>query len=210
MQRCGYFDSGQAYMMALPLEQSGMYITPEEYLAQEVESEKRYEYLDGKTYLMAGASYNHNVITGNVSALFNVGLEDAACASFSSDMRLQVKAHNLYTYPDVMVTCGEIEFATGRNDTALNPAVIVEVLSKSTQTYDRTTKFEMYRDIPSFQEYILIDQSRVYVEHYRHLETGQWVLTVYVHLDSVLVVEAIKVKLPLRRVYHKVDWVREG
>jgi hypothetical protein len=117
-----------------------------------------------------------------------------------------VQDNGLYTYPDAMVVCGSVEYAEGRNDTITNPIVIFEVLSKSTRDYDRGKKFELYRDLPSLQDYALIDQERVYLEHYHKVADGRWTLTIFNSLETTLTLTTIEVSLAVSRIYHRVDW----
>ncbi|MFN8454993.1 MAG: Uma2 family endonuclease [Anaerolineae bacterium] len=182
------------------------YYTPAEYLALEEVAETKSEYFQGEIFAMSGGSTNHNRIALNVCAMLNLAFEDKPCEVFSSDVKVLVQDNGLYTYPDAMVVCGSIEYAEGRNDTITNPIVIFEVLSKSTRDYDRGKKFELYRDLPSLQEYVLIDQERVYLEHYHKVEDGRWVLTLFNNPDTTLTLAAIGVSLAVNRIYHKVDW----
>lgn len=188
------------------LQRQPEYYTPEEYLALEEAAETKHEYFQGEIFAMSGGSTNHNRIAVSVCTILATEFEEKPCEVFSSDVKLLVQANGLYTYPDAMVVCGPVEYAEGRNDTVTNPIVIVEVLSKSTRDYDRDKKFELYRDLPSFRDYLLIDQDRVYIEHYHRLEEGRWVLTLYNNLDTSLTLTAIEVSLPVRRIYHKVEW----
>jgi Uma2 family endonuclease len=155
---------------------------------------------------MSGGSTNHNRIMVSVSMMLAAEFEGKPCEVFSSDVRLLVQANGLYTYPDAMVVCGPVEYVAGRSDTVTNPVAIIEVLSKSTRDYDRGKKFELYRDLTSLQDYVLIDQERVYIEYYHKLEDGRWVLTLFNNLDTILTLTAIGVSLAVSRIYHKVDW----
>ncbi len=186
--------------------QKATYHTPEEYLALEEKADCKSEYYQGEIFAMSGASINHNRIANNLNAVLNVAFETKPCEAFSSDMRLLVKKNGLYTYPDVMVVCGKPQFVEGRDDTITNPVVIVEVLSKSTRDYDRGAKFELYRATGSFQDYVLIDQERPYIEYFHKLEDGRWLLSEFSDLDATLTLEAIDFTIPIRRIYHKVDW----
>lgn len=184
------------------------FFTPEEYLSLEEKADHKSEYFNGEIFAMAGGSYNHNVIVSNVNAALNQFAESKPCVAFTSDMRVLVKANGLYTYPDTMLVCGQIEFAEARNDTITNPLVIVEVLSKSTRDYDRGFKFESYRLIETLQDYLLIDQERVHVEYFYKLEDGRWVLIETNLPETTLTLQAINFPLPVNRIYQKVDWFR--
>jgi len=184
------------------------FYTPEEYLALEEKADHKSEFFNGEIFAMAGGSYNHNVIAGNINAALNQFAESKPCVAFTSDMRVLVKANGLYTYPDATLVCGQVEFAEGRNDTITNPLIIVEVLSKSTRDYDRGFKFESYRLIETLQDYLLIDQERVHVEYFHKLEDGRWVLIETNLPEAELTLQTINFPLPISRIYHKVDWFR--
>jgi Uma2 family endonuclease len=180
--------------------------TPEEYLAMEEVADHRSEYYQGEIYAMAGGSYNHDVLAGNSYALLHQFARPKGCTAFTSNMRLLVEAHGLYTYPDAMLVCGKPQFALNRKDVILNPVLLVEVLSKSTQSYDRGDKFEFYRSIPTFQAYVMIDQDRIYVEYYQRLDAKRWVLTELTDADSSLTIQSLGLEIPLRQLYEQVDW----
>lgn len=191
------------------LKKQPTFYTPEEYLVLEEKADHKSEYFNGEVFAMAGGSYNHNVIAGNINAALNQFAESKPCIAFTSNMRVLVKTNGLYTYPDAMLVCGQVEFAEGRNDTLTNPLIIVEVLSKSTRDYDRGFKFESYRLIETLQDYLLIDQERVHVEYFHKLEDGRWVLIETNLPEAELTLQAINFTLPISRIYHKVDWFRE-
>lgn len=182
------------------------YYTPEEYLTLEESAEYRSEYYQGEIFAMSGGSANHNRIAGNVYMSLRERLEGKSCEAFITDMRLLVKKNGLYTYPDVMVICGQLKYVKGRTDTVTNPVLIVEVLSESTQAYDRGAKFELYRALETLQDYVLIDQARVYVEYFHKLADGRWVLTELSQIEAVLALESVGVELPLSQVYRRVEW----
>ena len=181
--------------------------TPEEYLEMERNALQKSEYYAGEVFLMAGASPNHNRIAGNVLTELNRGLRGKFCEVFGSDQRLYIKKNGLYTYADVMVVCGRIEFDNRDKDSLTNPVLIVEVLSPSTANYDRGGKFELYRDIPSFAEYALVHQDKVHVEHHLRDEQRRWLLTEYKDLAGSLLFESVGVSIPLQRIYERVDWL---
>ncbi len=182
------------------------FYTPEEYLALEEKADYKSEYFNGEIFAMAGGSYNHNVIAGNINAALNQFAGSKPCVAFTSDMRVLVKANSLYTYPDAMLVYGPVEFAEARNDTITNPLVIVEVLSNSTRDYDRGFKFESYRLIETLQDYLLIDQERVHVEYFHKLEDGRWVLIETNLPEVTLTLQAINFSVAVNRIYQKVDW----
>ena len=150
--------------------------TPQEYLSLERKSPTRNEYFRGEIFAMAGTSREHSLIAVNLTRRIGNQLEDRPCEVYASDMRVLVDATGLYTYPDVVVVCGEPEFLDREVDTLLNPTVIFEVLSESTEAYDRGVKFGHYRRIPSLREYVLVSQDRMLVERYTR-QGNDWLLS---------------------------------
>jgi Uma2 family endonuclease len=140
------------------------YYSPEEYLELESTSQERHEYIDGDIVLIVGGLPNHNRIILNIAAALNFSLKRQPYDVFAADQRLWIPRKRIYTYPDVMVVQGELQLQEGRKDTITNPTMIVEVLSESTEAYDRSGKFAAYRTLPTFQEYLLIDQYSLHVE----------------------------------------------
>ncbi len=187
-------------------EEERKFYTPAEYLTLEEEADYKSEYYQGEIFALAGASANHNRIVRNLCVALSNGLEEKPCEVFISDMRLFVEREDLYTYPDLMAICGQLEFVAGRTDTITNPFILVEVLSKSTEAYDRGKKFEFYRTIETFEEYVLIDQERVHIEYFRRVGDKQWVLMVFNDLADTLRFEAIEVDVPLERIYRQVSF----
>jgi len=177
------------------------YITPEEYLKFERESETKHEYYDGEIFAMSGASINHNLISGNIFANLHTKLKGSKCTPFASDMRVYVNENGLYTYPDISVFCGEIKLLDEKNDTALYPKVIFEILFKSTNNYDRGGKFKLYRDIKTLEEYVLVSQDLVNVEHYKKQKDGKWLLEEFKSLENEVILDSIECSLGLRDVY---------
>ncbi|MCU0325688.1 MAG: Uma2 family endonuclease [Spirosomaceae bacterium] len=151
-------------------------ISQEEYLTIERGSLEKHEYYQGEITMMAGAPRNHNRVKDNFSVEVGIFLKHKRCQHFTSDMRVHIPKDEFYTYPDLVIVCGKIEVLDNQEDTLLNPSVIVEVLSKGTADYDRAEKFERYRSIESFQEYILVDSRRIKVEVWRKNEQGLWTL----------------------------------
>lgn len=175
-------------------------VSPEDYLALERRSETRSEYLDGEIFAMTGASERHNLLAGNLYTAFRAQLRPRGCRIYVSDMRVKVSATGLYTYPDVTVVCGPPQLEGAEVDTLLNPQVIVEVLSKSTEDYDRGTKFMHYRTLPSLTEYLLVAQDRVHVEHHLRQSEG-WLLTETDSLEDVLDIPSVGARLAIAEVY---------
>ena len=180
-------------------------LTPEEYLTLERKAITKSEYRDGRMHPMSGASREHNIICGNIFVALHLQLQERTCEIYSNDMRLNVSAAGLYTYPDILVVCDEPRFEDANVDTLLNPTALFEVLSPSTEAYDRGAKFGYYRQLDSMQEYTLVSQDFMRVEHYlRHNE--QWILTEFGSLDDVVQLTSINCELPLREIYAKVEF----
>lgn len=177
------------------------YITPEEYLKFERESESKHEYYNGEIFDMSGASINHNIVSVNILSNLHRKLKGKNFIPFGSDMRVYVSQNGLYTYPDVSVFCGEIKTRDEEQDTALEPRVIFEVLSKRIHTYDRVGKFKLYRDIPALQEYVLVSQDMVYIEHYKKQGDGKWLLEEIKNLDDKIVSNSINCELEMKDIY---------
>lgn len=178
-----------------------------EYLARERLSETKHEYFAGEIFAMAGASRAHNLITANVIAALHAQLKHRPCTTYPSDMRLKVEATGLYTYPDVSVVCGEAMFDDEQQDTLLNPTLIVEVLSKSTENYDRGEKFRQYRRLTSLQEYLLVAQDTYHIEHYVRQPDNQWLLSETNEVEDAIHLPSITCSLELADVYAKVGIV---
>ena len=176
--------------------------TPEEYITQERKAHYKSEYLNGQIFAMSGASRAHSLITSNISNRLYNQLMESDCEVHSSDMRVQ-PSPIAYFYPDVVVACGEPRFADDVFDTLLNPVVIVEVLSPSTAAYDRGEKFEHYQQLTSLEDYILVSQHRVCVEHYRR-QGGQWERTEFLTPEDVLPLTSIGCEISLQNIYRRV------
>lgn len=185
-------------------------LTEDEYLVRERAAEVKSEFLDGVMYAMAGAGYNHNVINDNVVREFGTRLKGGPCRTLSRDMRVKVEATGLQTYPDALVLCGPPEFADNRTDLILNPRVLVEVLSDSTERYDRGQKFQHYQRIPSLQEYILVGQNGPVVERFVRQPDGDWLLTTFTGLDAELVLTSVPARVRLADIYDGVTFPEDG
>ena len=177
-----------------------------EYLAFERQSRDKHEFYLGEIFAMSGASRKHNLISGNLFGELRERLKDRRCEAYVGDMRVRVKPNGLYTYPDVVVVCGEPEFLDSDVDTLLNPTLLIEVLSDSTEKNDRGTKFKQYRQIPSLREYILVSQDEPLIEHFTRRGDTYWELTETAGLDSQLVLSSLGCQIPLAEVYSKVDF----
>ncbi|MEM9543841.1 MAG: Uma2 family endonuclease [Cyanobacteria bacterium P01_E01_bin.42] len=180
--------------------------TPEEYLELEKKADYRSEYRDGRILPMAGGTTNHNRLTLDFCTFLNLALRQQNAEIFSGDVRLWITDFRQYTYPDAMVVKGKPIYEGKGKTTIVNPAVIVEVLSSSTRNYDQGDKFDYYRSIPEFEEYILIDQYRFYIKQFVKNRAGKWVLTEYTGEDSVLVLESVEFQVELRELYARVDF----
>ncbi|CAN5256020.1 Uma2 family endonuclease [soil metagenome] len=180
-------------------------LTEEEYLVIERQARFRSEFHEGEMFAMAGASRRHNRIVTNIVTRLDNQLRERPCNVYSSDMRVKVSSTGLFTYPDLVVTCGEEMFADHEQDILLNPLVIFEVLSDSTEAYDRGKKFEHYQSIDSLSTYVLVAQHARRIERYVRQEDGRaWTYTEAHEADAVVRVEAILCDLKLEDVYAKV------
>jgi Uma2 family endonuclease len=182
------------------------FITPEEYLAQERLADHKSEYFQGEVFAMSGASPRHVWIAANVTGEFRQHLKGKPCRVSASDLRLRVTPAGLYTYPDVMVVCGEPQYAEDQKDTLLNPVLIVEVLSDSTRDYDRGRKFQHYRKLPSLIEYLMIEPDEPHVEHWTRQQDNHWDFVEFDGLTQSLQLTSIGCTLPLTEVYDKIDF----
>ena len=180
------------------------HLTSEEYLALERQAQTKSEYLNGEIFAMSGASRRHNLITVNIAAGLHAQLRQQPCEVYTSDMRLKVSPTGLYTYPDVIVVCGEPQFEDAEVDTLLNPTVIVEVLSKSTEDYDRGGKFEHYRTLDSLQEYLLVAQDRCHIVHYTRQPDNTWLLSETTRFEDRLQLRSLTAELVVAEAYAKV------
>ena len=179
------------------------HLTPEEYLAWERKQPFKNEYHNGQIIAMSGASRSHNRITVDITIQLGNQLMNSECEVFASEMRVRTSSEISYFYPDVIVVCGEPRFEDDTFDTLLNPILVIEVLSPSTAAFDRGEKFEHYKQIASLQEYILVSQNNVRVEHYRR-QGSQWIHRTFEHLEDMLPLASIEGTLPLRAIYRRV------
>jgi Uma2 family endonuclease len=180
--------------------------TFEGYLAAEREADVRHEYVDGQVFDMVGASENHNIIVANLTTFILTQMKGRPCLVYANDMKVRIDAENVCKYPDITALCGEREFLDDRRDVLLNPSLIIEVLSDSTEAYDRGEKFALYRRLPSLKDYILASQDRKRIELYTKQADGGWLLTEYNDDDDKIVLESIDCMLILRDVYDKVEF----
>lgn len=179
------------------------FVTPEEYLALERVSERKSEYRAGEVFDMSGATERHNLVAGNAFASLHTQLRKRPCKAYPGDLRIKIGTVGLYTYPDVSVLCGEAIFDDNQKDTLTNPTVIIEVLSPSTEAYDRGEKFEQYRKLESLAEYVLVSQDKRHIEVFTRQPDGRWLLTETSR--GVVRLRSIKCRLSLDDVYDKVE-----
>ncbi len=184
-------------------------LTPEEYLELDRASEFRNEYYNGRMYAMSGGSVPHAIIIGNLTRETGNALRGRPCFVAPSDLRVRVSSDGLYTYPDVVVVCGEIEVLDGRKDTVLNPILIIEVLSPGTEAYDRGFKSAQYRTLETLQEYALVSQSEPRVEIFRRQSSGDWLLSEAVGLEAVCRLNSVDSNVKLSEIYANVTFEAE-
>lgn len=193
-------------MSALPRK----FYSPQEYLILERKAKHKSEYWDGDIYAMAGASREHNLIASNVTTELTAQLRASPCEVYPSDMRVRIPRKARYVYPDVSVACDEPRFEDDVFDTLLNPTVIIEILSETTEGFDRGKKFDSYRTIDSLQAYVLIAQDRYQVMVSARQANRQWLFTDIVDPDGVAVLSSIGCQLKLVDIYHKVRIIEAG
>jgi len=181
-------------------------LTAAEYLAIERAAETKSEFFDGEMFAMAGTTKNHARIVMNFGGELRARLKGRKCEPFATDLRVKVEANGLYTYPDLLVVCGEQRFEDDQLDTLLNPTLIVEVLSESTERYDRVKKFDLYRALPSLQEYILASQSEPRVEQFLRQPDGGWNLRITTDPAALVNLASIGCEIPFAEIYERVEF----
>lgn len=179
------------------------YYTQEEYLATERKAQIKSEYIDGEMFAMTGASREHNLININIASELRAQLKNRPCEAYINNMRVKAKKALSYHYPDIAVACGTPQFEDNHVDTLINPSVIIEVLSLSTEAYDRGAKFSHYRKIESLREYLLVAQDQPLIERYVR-QGDAWLLTETAGLDASVHLESIDCVLSLKEIYDKV------
>jgi Uma2 family endonuclease len=185
-------------------------VTPEEYLAQERAATYKSEYRAGEVVPMTGASRKHNLIAGNIYAQLHAQFRQKRGEVYQSDMRVKISASGRYAYPDVVVVQDRPLMEDAELDTLLNPNVIFEVLSQTTENYDRGEKFEHYRTLASLSDYVLVAQDRVHVEHYARHSDNTWLYTEYKSLSDTVSIESIDCTLNIAGVYEKIEFAISG
>ncbi|HBL62873.1 MAG TPA: hypothetical protein DDZ80_32235 [Cyanobacteria bacterium UBA8803] len=182
------------------------YYSPEEYLTLEEAADYKSEYIDGEIIPMAGGSTNHNQIAGNFYIELGVAFKKLDYRVFMSDVRLWIPKLRIYTYPDVMLVAEKPEYYNNRKDTITNPRIIIEVLSPSTKGYDKSDKFKGYRTIPTFQEYLLIDQTQIYIEHFHKTNERRWDFRDYDESDEAIALASVSFEISISDIYNKVNF----
>ncbi|MEP7230168.1 MAG: Uma2 family endonuclease [Ginsengibacter sp.] len=184
---------------------SNQKISIEEYLEMENTSMEKHEYYKGEIFAMSGAKVPHVMISDNILTVLKQKLKGKSCKPFGSDLRIHIEVNTLFTYPDISIICGEIITLDNDDYNVLNPAVIIEVLSKSTKNYDRGEKFKLYRDIPTLKEYILADSESIHLEVFRLNENNHWELEEYNAVENFLFIKAIDEKIGISEIYEGVN-----
>jgi Uma2 family endonuclease len=182
--------------------------TPAEYLLIERNADTRSEFLDGEIYAMAGASEAHITINDNLVGEGYAQLKGTPCQGMSQNVKVPAGGEKLFAYPDYLIVCGEKEYRDAEQDVLINPIVIFEVLSPSTEQYDRTTKFDLYKQIETFREYVLIEQDRPRVEHWLRLEDGSWRENVLIGMDAKLAVQTASLTVSLVDLYDRIRFTK--
>ncbi len=172
--------------------------------AERQENHIRHEYVDGQVFDMVGASFDHNTIVANLSSELLIQMKDRPCHVLTNDMKVLIATVDACKYPDVIALCGEPEFFDDRRDVLLNPTLVVEVLSPSTEAYDRGEKFALYRRLPSLHEYLLVSQDRYRLELYVRQADNNWLLTEFSKFEDEVALQSIDCRISLKNVYDKV------
>jgi Uma2 family endonuclease len=181
-------------------------LTSSEYLRIERAAENRSEYFNGEMFAMAGNSPRHSLIASNINGLFWSQLRDRRCVAYDRNLRIRVPSSGLYTYSDVVVVCGPLEFDDDRKDTIVNPTLIVEILSPTTEAYDRGQKFDQYRQLASLRDYLLVSQKEASVERRAKNADGTWTPIEIASLEGTVACESIDASLPLSEIYRGVEF----
>jgi Uma2 family endonuclease len=190
----------------MPLKKQPEYSFDDFLAVERAQSDVKHEYVDGEAFAMTGGSFNHNLIVLNLGAELRARLKDRPCRVLPSDMRVRIEAANAGKYPDLIALCEPPRFYDGRRDVLLNPTLIVEVLSQSTEAYDRGGKFATYRRLPSLQEYALVSQGRALVEVFTRQEDGRWLLDETENPDGEVAFESMDCRVAMREIYDKVQF----
>lgn len=182
------------------------YITEQDYLEAERKAFEKHEYYKGEIFAMSGALLPHNEIFSNLFGGIALQLKGKSCKPYGSDLRIHIPLNTLYTYPDISIICGKVETTDDKFDTALNPTVIIEILSKSTRDYDKGSKFTLYRAINTLKEYILVDSTNISVEKFIRHADNSWQLTEFKLLTDVFSISTVDIDLVLSDIYEGVKF----
>lgn len=180
--------------------------TRDEYLEMEARAECKSEFYKGEIVAMTGGSPKHSIICFNLNGELREAIRDKECSGFESNMKLEIAEADAFVYPDLMVVCGEIELAKDTMDAITNPVLVVEVLSPSTESFDRGKKFEYYRMVPSLRQYILVSQEEPMVESYYKEGESRWIYTVAKGIEQAILFQSLGCEIALKEIYRKVDW----
>jgi|SRR5437016_2563699 len=191
----------------MPLPKSMPRLTEAEYLEIERAAEVKSEFFEGEIFAMAGGTPQHSLIATNLVGEFRNRLKDKSCVPYNADLRIKIEATGLYTYPDLSVICDSLRFAEGTDDTVVNPTVLVEVLSDSTEAYDRGKKFEHYRQIPALREYLLVSQKEPRIEQFIRQPNDHWLLVEAAGLEKSLELPSLGIVISLEEIFLKVNFV---
>ena len=186
------------------------FFTVQDYLELERQSETKHEYINGTIVAMVGASPSHNRIQTNLTVNLFPSVDARGCEIFGSDMKVRIERLNIYTYPDLSIACGRPQFTNEQPAALLNPQIIFEILSPSTETHDRARKFAQYRRISSFREYVLIAQDMPMIEHYVRQANGTWVWSAVERPEGSLVLPTLECTLALSKIYARVEFPAEN
>jgi Uma2 family endonuclease len=177
------------------------FISAEAYLANEKAALEKHEFYKGEVFAMSGASLKHNQIFSKIFISIGNKLKGNRCRPYGSGLRIHIPKNSLYTYPDISIICGDPELTGEQFDTAVNPSVIIELLSKSTRNYDKGEKFTLYRDIDSLKEYILIDTEKIHVEKHLRFADNSWQLTEFKNIENIFTINTINIQVALNSIY---------
>jgi Uma2 family endonuclease len=180
--------------------------TPSAYFHFKESAQEKHEYENGEIFAMSGGTFLHGLIGGNILTALNNALLGRNCFTLGSDVKVDVKEYDSFVYPDAMVICGKVEFTEGRRDVVKNPVLIVEVLSESTESYDRGRKFKKYQSLPSFRQYVLVSQTEPIIETFFRQDDQHWLYTLTEGLEAAIQLRTIDGRIKLSDVYQWVDW----
>jgi Uma2 family endonuclease len=186
--------------------QQHMYMTADEYLAFEETSSVKHEYFAGRIIALAGGNEAHSIISSNINAQLHSQLRQRPCTVYNSDMKVRAEQPRKYMYPDISVACGQPKYENTKRRVLLNPVIIIEVLSASTERFDRGIKFQWYRSIESVEEYVLVSQNAKYIDHYKRQSDNLWSLSSLGEGDELLQLTSIDCVLRIEDIYEKVNF----